>query len=525
MKNFLLFCLIIVFFSCEEDQKIQRNNDGFINYISLNEKTFKDGEFDFYPMVMNYSMDIHNAKNNQFFATPRAGYHPKYDEENILPWGNNSLETHKIIQAHFYSISDMGFNSVRLTGFTATDFYKGFHTWGNVDISNSDEGNKNIKEGLVPLMKDVIKMAEKANLRVILLLSAIETQSENTNNFYYQVAKELKNEKALMAYDLFNEPLYFDRGEYTKTQTTSFVQGYNQSIKKGSSNHLTTIGLSHYKIVDEWDPELMDVDFLSFHIYPYGSRNLSLLERFEAKLYWVQENITKPWIVGETGLNTAENCDPLNYSSGTIEDQLYFMSYSLNKYRSAGASGYSWWSYQDMDFKPGQIEGTCSASCYGLVNNKEGKYYLNSKKDTIIGELKHDIQRLPFKEFLEEKNPYNVGFGNKLPMPSETVFYNIDYLPPHHHIKGRVIGSNGKPIKHAIVKIYNEISKSTYTTFTKPDGTFNLKTGWTNVLTKLNFKIKVTAVKMETVEIMLKNKYLGNGRVLDDITLKPVIKN
>ena len=29
--------------------------------------------------------------------------------------------------------------------------------------------------------------------------------------------------------------------------------------------HLTTIGLTHYKIVYEWDPELMDVDFLSFH--------------------------------------------------------------------------------------------------------------------------------------------------------------------------------------------------------------------------------------------------------------------
>ena len=28
------------------------------------------------------------------------------------------------------------------------------------------------------------------------------------------------------------------------------------------------------------------------------------------------------------------------------------LSYSLNKARSAKSSGYSWWSYQDMDFPP-----------------------------------------------------------------------------------------------------------------------------------------------------------------------------
>ena len=113
--------------------------------------------------------------------------------------------------------------------------------------------------------KKILKLAEKADIRVILLISGVETQQDNQHNYYKKIAEALSNEKALLAYDLYNEPVYFDRGRYTKNETHDFIKNYNDLIKSVAPNHLTTIGLTHYKIVYEWDPELMEVDFLSFH--------------------------------------------------------------------------------------------------------------------------------------------------------------------------------------------------------------------------------------------------------------------
>jgi hypothetical protein len=523
--SFLFLCTWII--SCKKEDKVGLNDKNkFYNYLSMDGKKFNDGNIDFYPMVMNYSMDIHSTKTNDeftFFASPRSGYHPNYGEkegEYMDPWGTDSSKNHATIKAHFASIKDMGFNAVRLTGFNSTDVYgNGFHTWSKINISNTEEGNKNILNGMVPLLKTILHYTEENGLRVILLLSAVETQPNNQLNFYQKIAQSLKNEKSLMAYDLYNEPLYFDRGDYTKKETKEFVESYTRIIKEASPNHLTTIGLSHYKIVHEWDPELMDVDFLSFHIYPYGSKNLSILERFEAKLYWISRTITKPWIIGETGLNTQINCDPINFSSGNYSDQLYFISYSLNKNRSAKSSGYSYWSYQDMKYAPGHKGDNCPSSNYGLVSSKKGETFTNSKGDTILGKLKQKINTLPFKGFLENA-PYNKNFWDNLVFPE--MYYNIDYLPPHEKATGKVVDENGRPIENAIVTLKNTISKSVYTTFTKPDGSFLLFTGWTNIFSKLDFKIRVTAVKKETTVHTLSEKYKGEGKNLETFILKPV---
>jgi len=526
MKHTFFILIASCFFSCfnNNHQSGLDGNNKFYNYISLKGKVFKDGEIDFYPMVMNYSLDVVNmdtSTSDGFYVTPRRSYHPNYgsDEgESHHPWGTDPEENFSTIKSQLLSIKDMGFNTIRLTGFTSTDaFNKGFHTWSKIDISNSVRGNENIQKGFIPLVKKVLRAAESCGIRVMLLLSAVETQPENQNNFYAKVAEGLKGEKALLAYDLYNEPIYFDRGEYTKKETKAFVESYNKSIKDNAPEHLTTIGLTHYKIVYEWDPELMDVDFLSFHLYPYWSKNLSLLERFDSKLYWVSKNISKPWIVGETGLNTVEGCDPMNLASGTIEDQRYFMSYSLNKFRSSGASGYSWWSYQDTREK---LRGDCpQSSCYGLVDRKKGSTYKNSAGEEIAGGIKHDPSQLPFAKFVND-SPYRNELWDAMPMPPEEDYYNIDYMPAHENAIGKVIDENGDPVENAIVMLYNTVSKSKYSTFTRPDGSFDMKTGWTNVFAKLDFEIQVTAVKMETRKIVLRDIYKGRGNQLEDITIR-----
>lgn len=508
--------------------KIDPQVDGegkFLNYIRMSETSFMDGNQTFYPMVMNYSLDAHSKKSDSdtvVYGAPRSGYHPNYGKgkgESMGPWTNDPDEALKTIGSHFSVIKEMGFNTLRVTGFTSTDAYKdasGFHTWAKLDVGNTPVGNRNLDVHLIPAIRKVVQEAEKHQLRVILLLSAVESKHSDQENFYAKIAEGLKDEKAMLAYDLYNEPLYFDKGEYTKQQTKAFVEDYNNTIKSVAPNHLTTIGLSHYKIVFEWDPEMMDVDFLSFHVYPYASKNLSKLERFDAKLYWMQESITKPWIVGETGLNTAKDCEPLNFSWGTYEDQLEFMSYSLQKVKEAGGWGYSWWSYQDMAFPPGKVEGTCGVTDYGLVDRTDG-FFLNAEGDTVVGALKHEMAALPFKSFLMD-DPYCANCWSGLAFP-EDVYYNIDYLPKEEEVSGEVLTPDGTPIENAIVTIHNANNGATYTTFSKSDGSFLLYTGWTNVLEHLNFEIRVAAVGNETKKVRLKETYKGSGPALDALEL------
>ena len=517
MGKIIAFHLLFVFCFCSPQKTGTQNQaptaSEFDNYISLIGKVFKDGSQDFYPMIMNYSVDL--LCDPDLFATPRRKYHPFYGEnkgESKSPWGSDAAKTHAMIQQHFYNIKKMGFNGIRLTGFTATDHFDGeFKTWNNLDVSNSVLGNKNIDTAIIPLLKKILKLAENAGLRVILLISGVENQIDNQHNYYTKIAEALSNEKTLFAYDLYNEPVYFDRGRYTKLETYHFIKNYNDIIKSVAPNHLTTIGLTHYKIVYEWDPELMEVDFLSFHAYPYWSKDLSLLERFESKLYWISNNISKPWIVGETGLNTVVECDPLNLAVGTEEHQLQFMKYSLEKFRSAGASGYSWWNYQDSRKNPS--ENCPNWDRYGLVSSKkEGAF-----EDGYIGKLKHNIEDLPFSLFLAN-SPYR-GMLDTIQMPPEEHYYNIDYLPTHKNAVGKIIDISGKPIEDAIITLQNTISNTQYSTFSRPDGTFDLKTGWTNIFNHLDFILRVTAVKKNTVEIALEKVYSGHDNKFIDIVL------
>ena len=530
---FVLMISLLILFSCKNNKtdindqnKFSGLNDQnkFYNYITIDNKVFKDGDKDFYPLGINYAIYTwqKDSMGKQIvFVTPKSNYHPNFgigEGESLSPWGFDSSKTSQIIRSHFRLIKDMGFNTIRLTGFVLTDEHGGFGTWSWIDLSNSPAGNKNIEEKIIPLLKMLLSFAEECGLRVILLIGPIENQPDNQLNLYSRLASGLSKEKALIAYDLFNEPIFFDLGDYTKKQTTGFIKSYNKVIKKNAPNQLTTIGLSHYKIAYEWDPELLDVDFIAFHVYPYGSKNLNKLERFDSKLYWISKTITKPWIIGETGLNTAENCEPINLSCGTYDDQLYFMSYSLEKVKDYGGSGYMWWSFQDTKNNPGEIYGTCEISNYGIINRKVNKYCINSMGDTILGELKHKLSELPFKNFLNN-NPYNNDNCKRFLMPNPNVYYNIDYAPTQKKVYGRIIDENGNPVENAIISLNNTISKTTYTTFTKPDGSFELATGWTNVFNYLDFKIKVAAVKMITKEIPLKDLNRINDTTLENIRI------
>tara|TARA_Y100001968_G_scaffold278389_1_gene273689 strand:- start:552 stop:1250 length:699 start_codon:yes stop_codon:yes gene_type:complete len=217
--------------------------------------------------------------------------------------------------------------------------------------------------------------------------------------------------------------------------------------------------------------------------------------------------------VGETGLNTMLKCDPPNLATGTISDQLAYMKYSLEACRSAGASGYSWWNYQDSRKK---LTDDCpDADHYGLVSRKKRGSY----EDGHIGEMKHPITDLPFTSFLKN-SPYKTSEHANIKMPPEEHYYNIDYLPARRNTTGKIIDEFDNPVEDAIITVYNPISKTQYSTFSKPDGTFDLKTGWTNLFDNLDFILQVAAVKKKTIEIPIREVY--NRRKSKETKLKDI---
>ena len=107
-------------------------------------------------------------------------------------------------------------------------------------------------------------------------------------------------------------------------------------------------------------------------------------------------------------------------------------------------------------------------------------------------------------------------------MPPEDHYYNIDYLPSERHATGKIVDEFDHPVEDAIITLYNPISKAQYSTFSKSDGTFDLKTGWTSLSDNLYFILRVTAVKKETIERAIIEVYNGTSNretKLQDITL------
>jgi hypothetical protein len=84
-----------------------------------------------------------------------------------------------------------------------------------------------------------------------------------------------------------------------------------------------------------WDPNILDVDFISFHPYEYQP------EQVRNELRWYGEHVDKPWIIGETSL-------PADNDSVPYTDQLEFARKTLAQARACGAVGYTWWQFQDV---------------------------------------------------------------------------------------------------------------------------------------------------------------------------------
>ncbi|MBL0341437.1 MAG: carboxypeptidase regulatory-like domain-containing protein [Bacteroidetes bacterium] len=194
--------------------------------------------------------------------------------------------------------------------------------------------------------------------------------------------------------------------------------------------------------VFEWDPNLMNIDFLSIHPYEYEP------EQVRNEMYWYGKYIKVPWIIGETAI-------PADNDSVTYEVQKQFAQKTLDQTCHCGGIGYSWWQYKDVEWFD------FHANFLGVVG-RNGET-INSKGNKIIGTPK----------------PVADAFRNYKPKADPASCLKLDNYYNYSQFKdcrlsGVLVNDDGEPIEGGVVLAWNESWSKSYHTVTKKDGSFEL---------------------------------------------------
>lgn len=413
-----------------------RNKKGF---VSIQHNHFSIGDSAFFPIVLNYFVSMQGNKK-ELWPCPTKNYDP--NNKFRFTTKDSSLMQ---LQAQMDLIKKMGFNTVRIVGIGETTFNKQKKLISEFAIGNKKDSsivlnNSENDARYFNALSDLFTITDRAGLKVILLVRMVPNFSAS-DTLFEKITNRFKNEPTLMAYDFFNEPLYFDSIPRKKKDIYLIVKNWSEIQKRNAAYQLSTIGLEGIREVFKWDPTILDVDFISYHPYEYET------EQVRNEMYWYGKYTGKPWIIGETAI-AADN------DSVTYQQQKYFAEKTLTQAYNCGAIGYSWWQYKDVDW------GNYSNKYMGVVNQK-GTTKVNGF--TVYGTVKPVVEA--FKHF----NPKAVK-GKPVFLPN---YYNYSQFHTYRLI-GHLVDENNKPIQGGVVLGWNQYWLHSYHTITKPDGSFEL---------------------------------------------------
>lgn len=411
-------------------------------FATLKDRTFFiDGE-PFHVMCINYKITL-RAANGKIWPNRFIGYE-KNDQFTTQDAASSIAE----IEKDFQLAKDMGFNTIRIVGIGEPMIvgqkgkpnvyfiaYEGDNCCYDFDHNDAEAWAEYQKA-----ISTVLDAAAKAGLKVIFttkMLPGIPV----LNTILEEMVVAHGHRSEILAWDFLNEPLYFDSVPHTKEEVYYATRQWND-IVKSNSHHLTTIGLACQREVFVWDPNLVQVDFISFHPYEYEP------EQVRSELYWYDKFVNKPWIVGETGI-PADN-DSIPYS-----DQVAFAKKTYYQELNCRGAGYSWWQFKDVSW------GGFHQSYLGLVSH-DGSTQL-SNGATVAGTVKDLGKEL--KNLMSDHKPE--------PCLCPENYYNFS-SHTYYSIKGKVVDGKGNPIEGAGILAWDEPYINHHFTTTKADGTFEL---------------------------------------------------
>jgi len=516
-------------------------------FVYLKGRQFIDGSGSpFFPMVMNYSARlVHDPLNSANFKIIRdraiGSNGDLLEPVSRYKWSNCELS----LEDDFEKIKEMGFNSIRLIltpnrldlpnhlgGFSVISDEFSTTTMGNptkqqiLYLGPSSSINYSGGQSAIffNLVAHVLDIAASHNIKVILLcanhsgstypeMGSSDSDAADYSAYLSALAYTLKDKTALMAYDLYNEPsfLYWSSAKTMnkpKETICQYVSQWYDAIKTVDKNHLITIGgIDVYDAV-AWDPGVMKIDFVSMHIYPYkdiyvAPNSTLATEIVVNQIKWATNAYQKPWIIGETGFITANDKCLIPALWGNVNEQYNYVSAILPALRDCGASGFSWWNFQDVHYycipdvicyptckfcynEPGyDVPGLDSHSWCGktsklgpfdpvflqeTINNVPGNFFGllgYGDPNNSDGKYSSTFNKEPTSSYI--KNFLNLSTGV---CPSTTNYYNPKGFPTSSESRyGTVLDTRGIPIKDAVIiahtnKTVNPTRKDDYNIFT-----------------------------------------------------------
>ena len=328
-----------------KEKDVLLNSDGFYRPLRL--------------LVCNYIVQFRqHTTTGAFFVMPHANYSsqwgtPPYglttEEQN--QWGSQGWfigdvsDCSQKLDADFETMAGKGFNAVRVCGIAPAikDGALSLPVASDNPVSFAD---------YLSLLDGLLGVLDARGLKAILLVGAGSDQwgsSALYRDYLRNLCTHLKDNPAVLAYDLYNEPAwgYPQVAGLDKYRTAHWVADSVWTIRRHAPHHLVTIGLSHPDTVFAWDPALLPVDFVSYHFYSLTKNFPDSPDRIASMLYWAGKTSTKPWIIGETGYSGTDGPSTGSMTGTTAEQQTY-AELTLQRSLDCGCMGYSWWQYQDV---------------------------------------------------------------------------------------------------------------------------------------------------------------------------------
>ena len=427
----LLLLLASVVSSCSNDAEER-------GFVVLGKDGFRIHGKPFFPMVVNYIASV-RAVGDSLWIGPSPNY-ASFDPRSA------SRERHMAaLRADMELIRELGFNTVRMVGFADQAFERD-SLW--FTVHNSADRDTLIQlekdgsyERYLQAVSDMLDAVRAAGLRAILLTQVRPYRTINDDHFA-RIADRFANDTVIMAYDLFNEPLYFDRPERPKEEAHGILRHWRDLFDTHAPNQLYTLGLTGIRETFEFDPNMLGVDFISYHPYEYEP------DQVRNELRWYHNNVDVPWIIGETAI-------PADNDSVPYEAQRSFAEKTLLQSRACGALGYSWWQFQDVEW------GTFHADHMGVLNR-------DGVTRTASGaEVKGSVK--PVAEAFKDFDPW-ADVGECLCLPNYLNYSSGKVCK----VTGRLVDGDGNPINEGVILAWNEHWNTSHHTTSERDGRFEL---------------------------------------------------
>ena len=410
------------------------------HFVTVGESGFELEGRPFFPLAVNYIL-TKRLMHDSVWLGPSIDY----PDSMLIPM--TPTEDLEELRGHMELVREMGFNTVRLVGTSDVRERDGrpimpFRShykedrWYALDTSD-------LRSRYLDGLEGVLDIIHEAGLKAIVHIGVMPLQP-STEEHFIQVAERFANDPTILAYDLFNEPLYFDTLWRDKSEVRAVSAHWRELMREHAPSQLWTIGLANLREVLEWDPTIIDADFFSFH--PYEHEPLQVLN----ELYFYSRHCPKPWIVGETAI-PADN-DSIPYS-----EQRDFALNTLRQAMACGAWGYSWWQFKDVDWHRFHPNFLGVVSRHGATRTASGR--------SVHGSVK------PIAEVFRSFDPS----GPKATCECPANYFN--WTPGNaNRLIGRMLDEDGNGIDNGVIMAWSQWWDKLANTVTRSDGTFELVT-------------------------------------------------